>query len=59
MKEKMKIFNLTQANLFIEKGCKVVCVGFGKNHKTYVAFEVNDLFNELLKRWHNHEFEIL
>lgn len=55
MKTKM-IFNLYQANLFIQYGASVVGVGYGKRHKIYLLFEVTPHFEDLLERWNNHEF---
>lgn len=55
MKTKM-IFNLLQANLFIEHGCEVIGVGCGKRGKVYILFNVNDTFEAMMQKWNRHEF---
>lgn len=55
METKM-IFNITQANLFIEYGCQVVGVGCGKYGKIYLLFAVDETFNQLMDKWNRREF---
>lgn len=47
----MKIFNIKQANIFIQNGAMVVGCGLGNKYKTYIEFEVNEVFKELLRKW--------
>lgn len=54
--EEIKIFNLFQANIFIQKGCVIKNVGISKG-KFFVAFQLNNCLNELLKKWQNRELE--
>ena len=55
MKTKM-IFNITQANLFIEHGCQVIGVGCGKFGKIYLLFAVDETFEHLMDQWNRREF---
>ena len=55
MKTKM-IFNITQANLFIEHGCQVIGVGCGKFGKIYLLFAVDETFDRLMDQWNRREF---
>lgn len=50
------IFNIKQAQLFIQKGCTVVNCGLGRKDKVYIEFEVNPLFSSLLEKWDKKEF---
>ena len=52
----MKIFNIKQAEIFIKKGATPIGYGIGNKYKTYIEFEDNDIFKDLLKKWHNKEF---
>lgn len=52
----MKIFNIKQANVFIQNGATVIGCGLGNKYKTYIEFENNDIFKGLLIKWHNKEF---
>lgn len=56
MKTKM-IFNLSQANLFIQNGCKVVGVGTGRHGKIYLLFEVDATFEKWMEKWNNYDFK--
>lgn len=58
MKETKMIFNISQANLFVKKGCKAVGFGLGRKNKVYVEFEVDTLFLEIMKKWKNKEFSL-
>ena len=49
--ENKQIFNLYQANLFIQQGCRVVGIGLGKRGKVYVSFLKDERFNLLLEKW--------
>jgi hypothetical protein len=52
----MKIFNLKQADIFIKNKATIIGCGLGNKFKTYIEFEENQIFNELMKRWLNKEF---
>ena len=52
----MKIFNWKQADVFIKNGAKVISTGLGNKNKTYIEFEENQIFKDLMKRWLNKEF---
>ena len=56
MLETKMIFNIKQANLFLEQGCQVVGVGCGKRGKIYLLFVVDDTFNRLMEKWNRREF---
>jgi hypothetical protein len=51
----MKIFNVQQASLFIRLGAKPIDCGLGNRNKTYIEFEENKIFKELLKKWLKRE----
>lgn len=51
----MKIFNITQANLFIKNGATVISCGLGNKNKTYIEFEENQIFKDLLEKWLKRE----
>ena len=51
----MKIFNIKQANVFIQNGATVIGCGLGNKYKKNIEFENNDIFKDLLKKWHNRE----
>ena len=51
----MKIFNIKQANVFIQNGATVIGCGLGNKYKTYIEFEEDDIFKDLLKKWYNRE----
>lgn len=55
MKTKM-IFNVSQANLFIENGCRVVGVGFGRRNKVYLLFAVDEVFEAMMDKWEKRIF---
>lgn len=52
----MKIFNIKQASVFIEHGAMVIGCGLGNKYKTYIEFEENGTFKELMKRWMAKDF---
>ncbi len=52
----MKIFNIKQADIFIKNGAMAIGCGLGNKHKTYIEFEENEIFKELMKRWMAKEF---
>ena len=52
----VKIFNIPQADTFVQHGCKVVRIGFGDKSKVAIIFERDEKFEDMLKRWHNKEF---
>ena len=56
MRVKIKIFNIKQANIFIKNGAKVIGCGLGDKYKTYVEFEINQIFKDLMSRWMAKEF---
>jgi len=47
----MKIFNIKQANIFIQSGATPISTGFGNKYKTYIEFLDNEIFNDLLQKW--------
>jgi hypothetical protein len=47
----VKIYNLIQANVFIQHGATVIGCGLGNKYKTYLEFEENELFKELMNKW--------
>ena len=51
----MKIFNIKQADIFIKNGATVIGCGLGNKYKTYIEFKEDDIFEDLLKKWHNRE----
>ena len=52
----MKIFNIKQASIFIKNGANVIDCGLGNKYKTYIEFEENEKFKDLMKRWMAKEF---
>ena len=56
MMKTKKIFNVRQADLFAKNGCHIVGVGVGRKGKIYLLFEVNHVFNKMMKKWDNHDF---
>lgn len=56
MKTKM-IFNLSQANLFLQNGCRVIGVGTGRHGKIYLLFVVDDKFTICMDKWNNYDFK--
>ena len=54
--ETKKIFNMAQANLFIENGCRVVGVGFGRQNKVYLLFAVDETFESMMDKWNKRIF---
>jgi hypothetical protein len=52
----MNIFNWKQADIFIKQGCKVTGCGLGNKNKTFISFEENEIFKEMMKRWMAKEF---
>jgi len=52
----MKIFNIKQADIFIKNSAKVIGVGLGNKYKTYIEFEENQIFKDLMTRWMAKEF---
>ena len=58
MKETKMIFNISQADLFVKKGCKVVGFGLVRRNNVFVEFEVDTLFLEIMKKWKNKEFSL-
>jgi hypothetical protein len=51
-----KIFNIYQANVFIQNGCTVDGCGLGNKYKTYVSFVEDKKFKEMMQRWMAKEF---
>jgi hypothetical protein len=51
----MKIFNITQANIFIKNKATVIGCGLGNKNKTYIEFEENQIFKDLLEKWLKRE----
>ncbi len=52
----MKIFNIKQANIFIKNGATPIGCGLGNRNKTYIEFNEDKVFKELMKRWMAKEF---
>ena len=52
----MKIFNIKQADIFIKHRAIPIGCGLGNRYKTYIEFEENQIFKDLMKRWLNKEF---
>ena len=52
----MKIFTIKQADIFIKNGATPIGCGLGNKYKTYIEFKEDDIFKNLLKKWHNKEF---
>jgi len=52
----MKIFNINQANIFIKNGATPIGCGLGNKYKTYIDFEENQIFRDLMTRWMAKEF---
>lgn len=52
----MKIFNFKQANIFIQHKAIPISCGVGEKGKTYIEFQENKIFNDLMQRWLNKEF---
>lgn len=52
----LKIWDLKQANYFIRNGANVLSVNIDyTSGKTYVKFEVNHCFKQLMTKWQNKE----
>lgn len=49
--ETKKIFNIKQADAFIKNGLMPVGCGLGNKDKTYIEFEQNSLYKNLLNRY--------
>lgn len=47
-----QIFNIYQANIFIQKGATVKGCALSKG-KVYIEFETNEMFYELLRKWNS------
>ena len=48
----MKIFNMRQANFLLIEGCKATATGYGqKDGKVYIMFQVDEKFNDAMKKW--------
>lgn len=53
------IYNIRQANVFIQQGCSVIGVKKRQvDNKVAIIFKVDDLFNIVMTRWQNYEFKI-
>jgi len=52
----MKIFNIKQANIFIQNGATPIGCGLGNRYKTYIEFKDDEVFKELMTRWMAKEF---
>lgn len=52
----MKIFNIKQANIFMNNGCIAVGCGLGDKGKVFIVFREDDTFEAMLSKWHNKEF---
>lgn len=52
----MKIFNIKQADIFIKNKATVIGCGLGNKYKTYIEFEENQIFKDLMNRWMAKEF---
>ncbi len=53
--ETKKIFNIRQADVFIKNGLVAVGCGLGNKDKTYIEFEQNSLFRDLLTKYLNKQ----
>ncbi|MEG2289637.1 MAG: hypothetical protein RSC24_06680 [Clostridium sp.] len=51
----MKIFNIEQANYFVNQNCKVIGCALGNRCKIYIDFEENKDFLEAMKKWQNND----
>lgn len=51
----MKIFNIKQADVLVKNGATVIGCGLGNKYKTYLEFEENQIFKDLLKKWLKRE----
>ena len=48
----MKIFNFHQANFLFKNGCEIINMGYGqKDGKVYIMFQVDEKFNDAMKKW--------
>ena len=48
----MKIFNIRQANFLLIEGSKATATGYGqKDGKVYIIFQVDEKFNDAMKKW--------
>jgi hypothetical protein len=47
----VEIFNIKQANVFIKNKATVIGCGLGNKYKTYIEFEENEIFKDLMKKW--------
>jgi hypothetical protein len=52
----MKIFNIKQANIFIQNGATTIGCGLGNRYKTYIEFKDNQILKDLMVRWMAKEF---
>ena len=47
----MKIFNIFQADWMYKRGAEIVGLGTTKEGETYVSFNSNDKFKEIMNEW--------
>ena len=52
----MRIFNIKQADIFIKNKATAIGCGLGNRYKTYIEFEENQIFKDLMNRWMAEEF---
>lgn len=52
--EKRRIYNMTQADFFIQNGCVPVGAGVSKNNHAFVMFIYDDNFEETYQKWIAH-----
>jgi hypothetical protein len=52
----MKIFNIKQANIFIQNGATPIGCGLGNRDKVYIEFQDNKILENLMTRWMVKEF---
>lgn len=52
----IKIFNITQVDIFLKNGATAIGSGLGNKNKTYVEFKENKIFEQLMQRWKAKEF---
>ena len=52
----MKIFNIKQANIFMNNGCIAKGCGLGERGKVFIEFKEDITFHQMMTKWLNKEF---
>lgn len=52
----MKIFNIKQANIFMNNNCQAISCGLGDRGKIFIEFKEDIAFHKMMTKWLNKEF---